>query len=161
MFLFFSFYFKLLRSEYDDIQRRSIRLLSTILLEPNLYMVMVKFVSSKTNLRQTMKMMLVGCPIMRFDAFHVFKVFVANPSKPDQITRCLSENRDSLISYLEHFATEEQEHSEVFRMERSMIINILSGLPQLPRIESKRLRNFTSCSSTVTTNSSNSSVIFA
>uniref|UniRef100_A0A7S3PR63 Uncharacterized protein n=1 Tax=Aplanochytrium stocchinoi TaxID=215587 RepID=A0A7S3PR63_9STRA len=158
---FFSFYFKLLRSEYDDIQRRSIRLLSTILLEPNLYMVMVKFVSSKTNLRQTMKMMLVGCPIMRFDAFHVFKVFVANPSKPDQITRCLSENRDSLISYLEHFATEEQEHSEVFRMERSMIINILSGLPQLPRIESKRLRNFTSCSSTVTTNSSNSSVIFA
>ena len=40
---------------------------------------------------------------MQFEAFHVFKVFVANPRKPDDVKQILVANRDKLIAYLEKF----------------------------------------------------------
>ena len=43
---------------------------------------------------------------IQFEAFHVFKVFVANPKKPPEITRILLNNRSKLIAYLENFQNE-------------------------------------------------------
>lgn len=40
---------------------------------------------------------------IQFEAFHVFKVFVANPKKPEAICQILINNRDKLIAYLRNF----------------------------------------------------------
>lgn len=40
---------------------------------------------------------------IQFEAFHVFKVFVANPKKPETICQILVNNRDKLIAYLKNF----------------------------------------------------------
>lgn len=40
---------------------------------------------------------------IQFEAFHVFKVFVANPKKPDAIAQILLNNRDKLVAYLKNF----------------------------------------------------------
>lgn len=40
---------------------------------------------------------------IQFEAFHVFKVFVANPQKPAEIMSILSKNREKLLTFLEDF----------------------------------------------------------
>ena len=40
---------------------------------------------------------------IQFEAFHVFKVFVANPKKPEAISQILVNNRKKLIAYLKNF----------------------------------------------------------
>lgn len=45
-------------------------------------------------------------PNIQFEAFHVFKVFVANPKKPEDITQILVNNSKKLIAYLENFQNE-------------------------------------------------------
>jgi calcium binding protein 39 len=40
---------------------------------------------------------------IQFEAFHVFKVFVANPKKPEAISQILVNNREKLIAYLKNF----------------------------------------------------------
>jgi calcium binding protein 39 len=41
--------------------------------------------------------------IIQFEAFHVFKVFVANPKKPQQIIDILAKNKSKLITFLTNF----------------------------------------------------------
>lgn len=40
---------------------------------------------------------------IQFEAFHVFKVFVANPNKPKPILDILLRNRDKLVDFLTRF----------------------------------------------------------
>jgi len=42
---------------------------------------------------------------IRFEAFHVFKFYVANPNKPQHIVDLLLKNRDPLLGALDHMAT--------------------------------------------------------
>jgi hypothetical protein len=43
---------------------------------------------------------------IQFEAFHVFKVFVANPQKPDVIKGILISNREKLLRFLTQFLSE-------------------------------------------------------
>ncbi len=40
---------------------------------------------------------------IQFEAFHVFKVFVANPNKPRPIMDILQKNREKLLKFLAEF----------------------------------------------------------
>lgn len=40
---------------------------------------------------------------IQFEAFHVFKVFVANPKKTDGVLDILLRNKDKLIVFLNNF----------------------------------------------------------
>lgn len=48
---------------------------------------------------------------IQFEAFHVFKVFVANPKKPDAISQILLNNREKLVAYLKNFQNSKGIHS--------------------------------------------------
>ena len=39
----------------------------------------------------------------RYEAFHVFKVFVANPRKPPEVVAALVRNKARLVAYLDTF----------------------------------------------------------
>ena len=47
-------------------------------------------------------------PHITLDAFHVFKIFVTNPSKPPNITKVLMDNQVKLVKYLETLHSEHE-----------------------------------------------------
>ena len=69
-------------------------------------------------------------PNIQFEAFHVFKVFVANPKKPEDITQILVNNRDKLIKYLENFQNDKEDVQ--FSEEKALLIKTLANLDAKP-----------------------------
>ena len=105
--------------------RRS-QLLSELLLDRNNYKTMMKYIGDKNNLMLVMNLMRVKSPAMRLEAFHVFKIFVANPNKTDAVKQILAKNRTKLIAYLANFTTEREDTN--FNSERQLLINTLEAL---------------------------------
>ena len=63
-----------------------------------------------------------------FDAFHVFKIFVANPQKTREVTRILVDNRIKLIKYLDGLHKDRESSDIQFRDEKKLVISTLEGL---------------------------------
>src|ERR1700710_841312 len=80
--LFFDKYNNVLvKSESYVTKRQSIKLLGEILLDRANYSVMVAYVESGENLKLCMKLLRDDRKMVQYEGFHVFKVFVANPTK--------------------------------------------------------------------------------
>ena len=45
---------------------------------------------------------------IQYEAFHVFKVFVANPKKNEAVMKILTRNAEKLVAYLRAFHVEEE-----------------------------------------------------
>ena len=84
----------------------------------------MRYISSKENLKTIMNLLRDKSASIQFEAFHVFKVFVANPKKPPEIVKILVTNRDKLVTYLTHFHTDK--HDEQLREDKSLLINTLT-----------------------------------
>jgi calcium binding protein 39 len=65
--------------------------------------VMTKYISNPDNLKLMMNLLRDKSRNIQFEAFHVFKVFVANPNKNRPISDILRKNRDKLITFLGNF----------------------------------------------------------
>ena len=63
-----------------------------------------------------------------FDAFHVFKIFVANPQKTREVIRILVDNRTKLIKYLDGLHKDRESSDIQFRDEKKLVISTLEGL---------------------------------
>ena len=68
--------------------------------------VMFEYVKSKRHLMLVMNLLRSSSRSIQHEAFHVFKVFVANPRKPDDIKSILVSNRDKLLRFLTAFLEE-------------------------------------------------------
>ena len=88
------------------LKRQSLKLLSEFLLERKNFSIMMQYISSVVNLKVIMKTLSINAANIQFEAFHVFKVFVANPEKTPEIIRVLHANRAKIISFLEGFQNE-------------------------------------------------------
>ena len=64
---------------------------------------MLEFIRSDQHLKLIMTLLKDASQSIRLEAFHVFKIFVAYPDKPDTVKRILQKNRDKLIEYLATF----------------------------------------------------------
>lgn len=98
---FMQLYGLLLTSDNYVLKRQSLRLLSEFLLDRENFRIMMKFISDKNNLKVIMGLMRHKQPAVQFEAFHVFKVFVANPDKPADIAEILGANKQKLIFFLQ------------------------------------------------------------
>jgi hypothetical protein len=116
----------------------SLQLLGELLLDRANFSIMTRYISNEENLKLMMIMLgdkkrtiqfevlsqsfvcVAYCAAERcfVQAFHVFKVFVANPNKPAPILAILVNNKEKLISFLSNFhndkGTTQQTHSPVF-----------------------------------------------
>jgi len=124
---FFEKYNKLLESNYAT-KRQSLQLLCTILLERANFRVMSQYISSKQNLMLMMNLLRDEHKQIQFEAFHVFKVFVANPNKPPEIEDILLRNQERLINYLQHFRNELDD--EQFIDEKKYLIKQIHEMQQ-------------------------------
>jgi len=110
------------------IKRASIQLLSTVLLTRSNYPIMMKYIASRHNLRTVMLLLRDPSPHVTLDAFHVFKIFAANPQKTPAITKILVDNRVKLMKYLDGLHKDREGVDVQFRDEKKLVIATLEGL---------------------------------
>lgn len=128
---FFDRYSKLLKSANYVTRRQSIKLLGELLMDKHNVKIMMLYVSDVKNLMQMMNLLKDSSRSIQFEAFHVFKVFVANPSKPQAIVDILSNNREKLLKYLEDFHSDKDE-DEQFKEEKAITIKEISTMGAQP-----------------------------
>jgi calcium binding protein 39 len=120
---------KLLSDESNYMIRRvALQILSTVLLTRSNYAVMIKYVASRDNLILVMKLLRDTSPHITLDAFHVFKVFVANPNKPPEVIKILQDNKVKLCRYLATLHQDKEASDTQFREEKSLIIATIEGI---------------------------------
>jgi calcium binding protein 39 len=126
---FFTKYEGLLLSANYMTRRRSLKLLGELLLRKSNVDVMRRFIEKKHFLKVIMLLLRDKSSSIQFEAFHVFKLFVANPTKHADVEEVLMRNRDKLVSYLETFQ-EGTGDAQVAR-EKELLLKVLSALPQI------------------------------
>lgn len=110
-------------------QRQTLKLLSTLLTKRQNYAFMTAYVSDAGNLRPVMVLLRNKSPIMRFEAFQIFKIFVANPKKSLPVTEILYRNKARLVEFLKNFTSSPvKKDDETFNGERMFIISQLLAL---------------------------------
>ncbi|CDW56019.1 protein Mo25 [Trichuris trichiura] len=118
---FFDSYQQLLNSENYVTRRQSLKLLGELLLDRHNFNVMTRYISNPENLKLMMNLLIERSRSIQFEAFHVFKVFVANPAKPKPIADILIRNRERLVDFLSKFHAERTE-DEQFNDEKAYLI---------------------------------------
>lgn len=127
----FTHYQRLLNSENYVTRRQSLKLLGELLLDRHNFTVMTKYISNPDNLKLMMNMLKEKSRNIQFEAFHVFKVFVANPNKPKPILDILLRNQAKLVDFLTKFHTDRSE-DEQFNDEKAYLIKQIKELKPLP-----------------------------
>lgn len=123
----FEHYQKLLHSDNYVTRRQSLKLLGELLLDRHNFSVMTRYISNPDNLKLMMNMLKEKSRNIQFEAFHVFKVFVANPNKPKAILDILLRNQDKLVDFLTKFHTDRSE-DEQFNDEKAYLIKQIKEL---------------------------------
>ena len=88
---------------------------------------MTKYISSPDNLKLMMNLLRDKSRSIQYEAFHVFKVFVANPNKARPVLEILLKNKDRLIEFLSKFQTDRTE-DEQFNDEKAYLIKQVKDL---------------------------------
>ncbi|XP_039828724.1 putative MO25-like protein At4g17270 isoform X3 [Panicum virgatum] len=102
---FFELYSRLLLSTNYVTRRQAIKFLSEFLLEAPNSQIMKRYIVEVRFLNIMIKLLKDSSKNIRICAFHVFKVFVANPNKPHCIIEALLENRRELLKLLHNLPT--------------------------------------------------------
>nr|XP_033804168.1 calcium-binding protein 39-like [Geotrypetes seraphini]XP_033804169.1 calcium-binding protein 39-like [Geotrypetes seraphini]XP_033804170.1 calcium-binding protein 39-like [Geotrypetes seraphini]XP_033804171.1 calcium-binding protein 39-like [Geotrypetes seraphini]XP_033804172.1 calcium-binding protein 39-like [Geotrypetes seraphini]XP_033804173.1 calcium-binding protein 39-like [Geotrypetes seraphini]XP_033804174.1 calcium-binding protein 39-like [Geotrypetes seraphini]XP_033804175.1 cal len=123
----FSDYEKLLHSENYVTKRQSLKLLGELLLDRHNFPIMTKYISKPENLKLMMNLLRDKSPNIQFEAFHVFKVFVANPNKPQPIVDIMLKNHTKLIEFLSSFQKERTD-DEQFSDEKNYLLKQIRDL---------------------------------
>ncbi|KAE9453189.1 hypothetical protein C3L33_14906, partial [Rhododendron williamsianum] len=101
---FFEEYEKLLSSSNYVTRRQSLKLLSEFLLEtPNSH-IMKRYIVEVRYLKVMMTLLKDSSKNIQISAFHIFKVFVANPNKPRDIKVILAKNHERLLALLHNLS---------------------------------------------------------
>jgi len=128
---FFESYTALLNSVNYVTRRQSLKLLGELLLDRSNFNIMTKYISDQQNLKLMMQLLRDHSRNIQFEAFHVFKVFVANPNKPQPILNILVKNKDKLISFLTNFHNDKgnQQEDDQFNDEKAFLLKQIQQLP--------------------------------
>eukprot|EP01111_Echinosteliopsis_oligospora_P001011 TRINITY_DN1129_c0_g1_i1.p1 TRINITY_DN1129_c0_g1~~TRINITY_DN1129_c0_g1_i1.p1 ORF type:complete len:335 (+),score=88.48 TRINITY_DN1129_c0_g1_i1:113-1117(+) len=125
--LVFEKYTQLLNSQNYVTKRQSLKLLGELLLDRSNFNIMTRYISSSSNLKLMMTLLRDKSRSIQFEAFHVFKVFVANPNKTKPVLEILQKNKDKLISFLTQFHNDKDE--EQFNDEKAFLLKQIQAIP--------------------------------
>jgi len=123
----FDKYTTLLNSPNYVTRRQSLKLLGELLLDRSNFNIMTKYISSSSNLKLMMILLRDKSRSIQFEAFHVFKVFVANPNKTKPVLEILQKNKEKLIAFLTQFHTDKDE--EQFNDEKAFLLKQIQAIP--------------------------------
>ncbi|KAI4371641.1 hypothetical protein MLD38_009968 [Melastoma candidum] len=117
---------KLLESVNYITRRQAIKLLGDILLDRSNSSIMIRYVSSRDNLRILMNLLRESSKSIQIEAFHVFKLFAANQNKPPDIVSILVANRNKLLRLFADFKFDKAD--EQFEADKAQVIREISSL---------------------------------
>jgi len=124
--LFFDFYTVLLKSQNYVTRRQTLKLLCDVLLEKKNVNTLVQYIGDVCNLMLIMNLLRDSSRAIQFEAFHLFKVFVANPTKPTAVVDILLKNREKLERFLSDFQTDREDAS--FAEEKTLLLQKLAEI---------------------------------
>jgi len=124
---FFTRYENMFHSDNYVTRRQYLNLLSDLLMERSNFYVMRDYISNPLNLKNMMVLLKDKSPTIQFEAFHVFKIFVANPRKPQSILDILNRNKPKLIKLLENFIPD-RSSDEQFVQEKEYLLKQIRAL---------------------------------
>ncbi|KAI8903894.1 armadillo-type protein [Powellomyces hirtus] len=125
---FFEQYTQLLNSSNYVTKRQSLKVSpGRVASGSNELTIMTKYISNAENLKLMMNLLRDKSRNIQFEAFHVFKVFVANPNKHKSILDILQKNRDKLITFLSNFHNDRAD-DEQFNDEKAFLIKQIHDL---------------------------------
>ncbi|KAM7525283.1 hypothetical protein LguiA_015185 [Lonicera macranthoides] len=117
---------KLLESANYITRRQAIKLLGDMLLDRSNSAVMMRYVSSRDNLRILMNLLRESSKSIQIEAFHVFKLFAANQNKPADIVSILVANRSKLLRLFADFKTDKED--EQFEADKAQVVKEIASL---------------------------------
>ncbi|KAK9673225.1 hypothetical protein RND81_12G154500 [Saponaria officinalis] len=120
---FFEMYETLLTSPNYVTRRQSLKLLTDFLLEAPNSQIMKKYIREIRYLKVIMTLLRDSSKNIQLSAFHIFKVFVANPNKTHEIKIILSKNCEKLLELLRSLSMGKGSEDEQFEEEKEMIIS--------------------------------------
>lgn len=126
---FFMPYNELVQAEDYVTKRQALRLLGEILLDRRYVRIMLRYVSDEHYLKIHMTLLRDNSKAIQADAFHVFKIFAANPNKPPRVHQILFKNRERLVKLLDAIG---RSGDESFAQDRKAVVQALHTLQPLP-----------------------------
>ncbi|KAG2407053.1 putative MO25-like protein [Vigna angularis] len=117
---------KLLESSNYITRRQAVKVLGDMLLDRSNSAVMTQYVSSRDNLRILMNLLRESSKSIQIEAFHVFKLFVANQKKPADIISILVANRSKLLRLLGDLKIAKED--EQFEADKAQVIREIAAL---------------------------------
>ncbi|XAR55292.1 hypothetical protein NMG60_11035326 [Bertholletia excelsa] len=117
---------KLLESPNYVTRRHGVKLLGDMLLDRSNSSVMIRYVGSLDNMRILMNLLRDSNKTIQLNAFHVFKLFVANQNKPPEIVNVLISNRSKLLRFFGDFKFDKED--EGFEADKAQVIKEISIL---------------------------------
>lgn len=97
---FFTCYNKLLEEGDYVTKRQALKLLSDLLLARKFMRIMLTYIGDDSYLQLHMNLLRDESKTIQVEAFHVFKIFVANPSRPPRVQAILFKNKERLVNLL-------------------------------------------------------------
>ncbi|XP_019426461.1 PREDICTED: calcium-binding protein 39-like [Lupinus angustifolius] len=119
---FFDLYEKLLMSPNYVTRRQSLKLLSEILLESPNTQIMRRYILEVRYLKVMMTLLRDSSKNIQLSAFHIFKVFVANPNKPREVKIILAKNKEKLLELLQNLSPGKGSEDEELEEEKEFIM---------------------------------------
>lgn len=120
----------LLTSENYATKRQALQLLAELLLNPVNFVVMQRYIASRDNLKLVMLLLREPSQALQMDAFHVFKIFVANPKKSPEVEQLLVRNREKLLAFVGEFGKTESNRD--FHQEKALLVYTLQQMAAKP-----------------------------
>ncbi|XP_042433197.1 putative MO25-like protein At5g47540 isoform X1 [Zingiber officinale] len=130
---FFELYEKLLTSPNYVTRRQSLKILSDFLLEVQNSQTMKRYIQEVRYLKIMMALLKDSSKNIQISAFHIFKVFVANPNKPRPIIDFLVENREELLIALQKLPASKGEEDDQVEEEKGLIIEEIEAISSLSK----------------------------
>lgn len=131
---FFEQYEKLLTSPNYVTRRQSLKLLSEFLLEPPNSHIMKCYIAEVGHLKVMMNLLKDSSKNIQISAFHIFKVFVANPNKPREIKLILAKNHERLLALLSNLGKGGED--DQFEEEKELIVKEIEKVSRMTNLES-------------------------
>ncbi|XP_057771854.1 uncharacterized protein LOC130991582 [Salvia miltiorrhiza] len=133
---FFELYEKLLTSANYVTRRQSLKLMSEFLLESPSTHIMKRYIGEVRHLKVMMTLLKDSSKNIQLSAFHIFKVFVANPNKPRDIKLILAKNHEKLLALLQSLSPGKGAEDDQFEEEKELIIKEIERVHRLTEIQS-------------------------
>lgn len=110
-------------------KRQASKLLGDVLMDRSNSGVMIKYVSSLDNLRIMMNLLREPTKNIQLEAFHIFKLFVANEEKPEDIVAILVANRNKILRLFADLKAEKEDLG--FETDKALVMNEIATLSLL------------------------------